>query len=218
MHEPSYSRDSRIEARARALYSDTLPYHNFAHIEDTLAAANTIIERCRAEHIRIDTAVIYYALLFHDAGYHEDHRRLGFATKERYSAELATGVLREFNVAAEQIRKTVGAIIATERDATFLSAEQKAVRAADLAGLAAPYPQFLGSSLKLMREHELLNHTTLSWSQWQQISQQVLGFYLTQEIRLTSYFHDDAGESAYHRAVRENLFRLQAEPFRPLPP
>lgn len=215
MHDPHYPRDSRIEARARALYSDTLPYHNFAHIEDTLAAAGVIIERCREEHIRLDASVVYYALLFHDAGYHEDHRALGHATKERYSAALATTVLQEFGVPAAQLEKTVGAILATERDARFISAEQKAVRAADLAGLAAPWPRFLESSIRLRREYELLQGVRLSWPEWQDISHQVLSYYLTQEIRLTSYFHDDNGESAYHRAVRENLHRLLTEPAPP---
>ena len=208
-------RDPHLEAEARALYSESLPYHNFDHVMDTLDAASAIVERCRAESIRIDVAVVYYALLFHDAGYHNDHAALGFATKERYAAALAEPILRRFGIGATQVDKTLAAILATERDAVFVGAEQKAVRAADLSGLAAEYPRFLRSSLKLKHEHEVLYQRRLSWADWQTSSREVLSHYLTQEIRLTSYYHDNQGESAFHTAVRVNLTRLLAEPHEP---
>ena len=165
--------------------------------------------------MRIQVDVVYYALLFHDAGYHDDHRHLGYATKERYAAALAEPILRRCGVAATQLEKTALAILATERDGAYVSAEQKPVRAADLAGLAADYPRFLDSSLKLKAEYELLHATTLSWPAWQANSREVLTHYLSQDIRLTSYYHNDSGESAFHHAVRENLARLMAEPREP---
>lgn len=204
-----------LEADARALYSPALPYHNFDHIQDTLEAAAVIVERCQAEGIRIDVEVVYYALLFHDAGYHEDHLALGYATKERYSMALAEPVLRRHGVNAQVVDKTLAAILATERDAVFVSAEQKAVRAADLSGLAADYPKFLRSSLLLKREHELLSGRPIDWAAWLVNSAEVLGHYLTQEIRLTSYYHDARGQSAFHAAVRANLERLAREPTEP---
>ena len=193
----------------------SLPYHNFAHVNNTLAAAEVILAHCREEHIRVDPKVVYFALLFHDAGYHEDHLSLGYVTKERYSAALATAALAAHGATTQQIDKTVSAILATERDGSFVSAEQKAVRAADLSGMAAPWREFLTSSLKLKREHEVLHGKPLAWPDWQAVSREVLGFYLTQEIRLTSYFHDAGGESAFHGAVRANLARLLAEPREP---
>ena len=208
-------RNTQLEAAARVLYSAALPYHNFDHIQDTLEAAEKVIERCREEHIRIDAEVVYYALLFHDAGYQDDHLARGYTTKERYSAALAEPILRRHGVNSVQVDKTLAAILATERDAVTVSAEQKAVRAADLSGLAADYPWFLESSLKLKREHELLFQRALSWDEWQTNSAAVLGHYLTQEIRLTSYFHDGSGESSFHKAVRDNLNRLLAEPGEP---
>jgi hypothetical protein len=211
-------RSTQLEAQARALYSDALAYHNFDHIQDTLTSAVTVIERCQEEHIRIDVEVVYFALLFHDAGYQDDHLAHGFATKERYSAALAAPILRQHGVGATQIEKTVAAILATERDALCVSAEQKAVRAADLSGLAADYPRFLQSSLRLKREHELLYGRTLSWADWKNTSRDVLGHYLTQEIRLTSYFHDGYGESSFHKAVRSNLNLLLAESSEPTSP
>ena len=210
-------RNSQLEAQARALYSDALPYHNFDHVQDTLESAAMVIERCREEHIRIDVEVVYFALLFHDAGYQEDHLALGFASKERYAAALAEPILHLHGVSAAQVQKTLTAILATERDALCVSAEQKAVRAADLSGLAADYPRFLRSSLRLKREHELLYGRVLGWADWQKTSREVLGHYLTQEIRLTSYFHNGHGESSFHKAVRNNLDLLLAEPSEPAP-
>lgn len=208
-------RDAALEARVAALYDERLPYHNFEHVQETLAAAELIVARCAAENIRVDGDVVYYALLLHDAGYQEDHQALGHRSKEAYSAALAKSLLAEFGVTPARIRKTAAAILATERDAEFVTAEQKVVRAADLSGMAAEYPEFLHKSLRLKREHELLQGAPISWSEWQETSRVVLGHYLAQEIRLTSYFHNANGESAFHAAVRSNLSRLLAEPCEP---
>ena len=208
-------RSEALDARAQALYSDVLPYHNFEHIEQTLSSADRIVARCLQENIRINLQVVYYALLFHDAGYHEDHRAKGHATREAYSAHLARAVLDEFDVPDRDIDKTLAAILATEKDASFVTVEQKVVRAADLSGMAGPYDQFLVKSLKLKRELEYLNNKEVTWHQWQVKSRDVLNHYMAQEIRLTSYFYNDSGESEFHAQVRENLRRLMAEPAEP---
>jgi len=208
-------RDAQLETKAKALYSDELPYHNFSHILDTLNSAGIILTRCARENIRIDARVVYFALLFHDAGYHEDHVAKGYKNKELYSVKLAQETLREHGLSASLLGKVSKAILATERNASFVSAEHKAVRAADLSGLAAEYERFLESSIKLKREHGYLNQQPISWPRWQSVSREVIGFYLSQEIRLTSYFHDENGESAYHKAVRQNLTRLLSEPREP---
>ena len=211
-------RDQHLEQQARALYSDDLPYHNFNHVLETLSAANTIVERCQVEHIRIDQQVVYLALLFHDAGYHEDHQALGHPSKETYSAALATQVLNEAGFSSAQIRKCSDAIMATHRDGDFVTTEQKAVRAADLSGMAADYPVFLESSMRLRRELEILTGNSVSWSKWQQNSRDVLGFYLSQEIRLTSFYHDKDGNSTFHSRLQDNLARLLSEPKEPQKP
>jgi len=208
-------RNPALEARAAALYSDALPYHNFLHVQDTLRAAETILGRCKAENIRADGEIVYYALLFHDARYQDDHVARGYRSKEAYSAALAAEALGEIGVAPAKIRKCTAAILATERDGTFVSAEQKAVRAADLSGMGAEYAEFLQHSLKLKREYELLHGSKLGWADWQRISAEVLRHYLSQEIRLTSYFHDERGESKFHARVRSNLERLLEEPVAP---
>jgi predicted metal-dependent HD superfamily phosphohydrolase len=204
-------RDSDLELEVEALYSPALAYHNFQHARDTISAAEHITRRCLDEGIRVDHNVVYYALLFHDAGFYDDHQSLGFKTKEAYSAELASIRLRERNVPPKTVDKVTAAILSTHKDANFVTVEQKTVRAADLSGLAANYDVFKKNTADLKAEHELFNSVTLSWPAWIEVASKTIRFYLSQEIRLTSYFVNEFGESAFHQAVRENLERLIKE-------
>ncbi|MFT4580797.1 MAG: putative metal-dependent HD superfamily phosphohydrolase [Gammaproteobacteria bacterium] len=204
-------RDSDLELEVESLYSPALAYHNFQHARNTISAAEHITRRCIDEGIRVDHSVVYYALLFHDAGFYDDHVALGFKTKEAYSAELAATRLKERRVPPKTIAKVIGAILSTHKDASFVTVEQKAVRAADLSGLAAKYDVFRKNTADLKIEHELFNAVTLSWPAWVENASKTIRFYLSQEIRLTSYFVNEFGESAFHQAVRENLEHLIEE-------
>ena len=61
----------------------------------------------------------------------------------------------------------------------------------------------------------MLNQKRISWSSWKSVSRDVLDFHLSREIKLTSYFYDRNGESAFHNAVRNNLNRLMRESAQP---
>jgi predicted metal-dependent HD superfamily phosphohydrolase len=204
-------RDVELEAAIERLYSSALPYHNFGHALDTLDAADTIISHCKEEGIRVDAQVVYYALLLHDAGFHEDHDTLGYESKEAYSAQLAADLLNQHGVYDKTIEKVSAAILSTHRDGKFFSAEQKAVRAADLSGLAGDYETFRNNSKNLKSEYELLSGKSLTWGEWIDKAAETIRFYLSQEIRLTSYFSNENGESAFHLAVRRNLDQLLEE-------
>ncbi len=204
-------RDPDLENEVAALYSTALAYHNFEHALDTLDAADDIVQKCIDEGIRVDAQVVYYALLFHDAGFVDDHGALGFATKEAYSADLAAARLARRDIARNTIDKVVAAILSTHKDANFITAEQKAVRAADLSGLAADYERFARNSANLKAEYEMLNGKQLDWPQWVDNVSATIRFYLSQEIRLTTYFSDGEGRSRFHNAVRSNLDRLIAD-------
>ena len=205
-------RDAGLEHDVRPLYGSELPYHNFDHALDTLEAGGKIIERCRQEAIVLDPRVVYFALLFHDAGYHEDHRELGFDSKESYSAHLAVTELGKRSVSREILDQVDKAIMSTHHDGSFVTAEQRAVRAADLSGLAAPYRVFLVNTLNLKREYELLHETTQSWDEWRHQAAATIERYLSQDIPLTSYFLNKDGNSAFCDAVRKNLQQLLEEP------
>ncbi len=204
-------RDEEIERHAAALYSDALPYHNFAHALQCIETGRELVRRCREESVAIDEHVVYYALLFHDAGYHEDHFRKGFPTKEAYSVALAEAALIPRGVAAATVQKVAAAILATQRNAQFVTVEQKAVRAADLAGLAAEYGVFRSNTEKLKHEYELLTGRAITWDEWIDMADEVLSYFLTQDIRLTRYYADEHGNSIFHMRTRANLNRLRAE-------
>ena len=204
-------RDLAFEDSVAKLYDESLPYHNFSHVQDTLAAASRILDRCHGEGIRVDTRIVYYALLFHDAGYQHDHLNLGYESKEAYSAALAAQHTAHLNFNHKDRAKLHTAIMATHRDGVFVTSEQKLVRAADLAGLSSPYPKFYRNTIDLWTEYNLLNDT-ISWEQWQQMVEDSIQHYLSQEIRLTSYYCNADGASSFHLATQANLQQFQQEP------
>lgn len=204
-------RDEQLEQVAAGLYDASLPYHNFRHALEAVEAGARIVRRCQAENVRIDPDVVYYALLFHDAGYHENHRLRGFESKEAYSAHLAARALAARDVDSRVVRKVQAAILSTRRDGSFRTAEQKAVRAADLAALAADYPTFKENTERLWAEYRLLSGESIAWGEYVQKAAAVIRFYLTQEVRLTSFFAGPDGRSDFHRRTRANLERLLRE-------
>ena len=184
---------------------------NFQHANDTIVAAEHITKRCVEDGIRVNHRVIYLALLFHDAGFVEDHVPRGFESKEAYSADLATARLRQHGVPTRTIEKVAAAILSTHIDANFVTVEQQAVRAAELSGLGTDYETFWRNTANLKTEHELFYATTLSWSESVGNASRTVRFYLSQEIGLTSYFITKLCEPAFHQVVRGNLERLLDE-------
>jgi HD superfamily phosphodiesterase len=198
-------RNAQLEQAAAQLYSEQMPYHSFDHVRGTLTAAAVLVERCLREGVPLNGEVVYYALLFHDAGYHEDHIGKGFTSKEEYSAHLAVQCLRAEAIPEDTIEKVVAAILSTQRDAQFTSNEEKAVRAADLAGLASDYDTFRSNVEKLHRECELLTGHKVPWGDWKTSVKQTISFYLSQEIRLTK------PDFLFYAKANQNLSRLLNE-------
>ncbi|MEM7466391.1 MAG: hypothetical protein AAF387_05840, partial [Pseudomonadota bacterium] len=135
----------------------------------------------------------------------------GCDSKEAYSAELAMKHTQDLDLGPKYRAKVCAAIMATKRDGSFVSAEQKVVRAADLAGLAASYETFLLHNVALWSEQKILGNP-ISWMDWKRQSEEIISFYLSQEIRLTSYYSNGDGMSAFHQATKANLKRLREEP------
>src|ERR671936_2470452 len=175
-------RNAHLEQVAADLYSDQMPYHSFNHVLGTVAAGAVLVERCFKERVPINGEVVYYALLFHDAGYHESHISKGFTSKEEYSAHLAVQCLRAEAIPEDTIKRVVAAILSTQRDTPFTSNEEKAVRAADLAGIASDYATFRSNVEKLHQECELLTGRKVAWDDWKTSVKETISFYLSQEI------------------------------------
>jgi len=201
-----------IKQAAAALYSPSLPYHNFSHALAVVNEAEHIIRKCREEGVPVDGDVVMLAALFHDAGFHDDHIRLGFASKEAYSAELARRELSRNGAAPEFVERVCDAILSTHCDSICGNNESKAVRAADLAGLAAEYSVFKRNTVRLKQEHELLSRTRAQWPEWRDGAIARVKQFLRQDLNLTRDYFDAEGQSVFHRRTQENLRRLEADP------
>jgi predicted metal-dependent HD superfamily phosphohydrolase len=203
-------RNAQLEQAVAELYSDQLPYHNFNHVLRTLAAGAVLVESCLKEGIPINGEVVYYALLFHDAGYYENHISKGFASKEEYSAHLAVQCLRAEAIPEATIKRVVAAILSTERDAPFTSNEEKAVRAADLAGLASDYKTFRSDVENLRQESEMLTGRKVAWDEWKTSTAETIRFYLSPVgLALPEACADNA--ATFYAQAHQNLSRLLSE-------
>lgn len=204
-------RDKELEKTASRYYSPKLPYHNFGHVVTVIRESERMLERCRDEGIKVDEAVVYYALLFHDAGYYEDHTALGFDSKEAYSAALSEQVLKGRGVDQETVEKVKTAIMSTHMEAKCTCMEDRIVRAADLSELAADYSVFKRNTLNLKKELEISSNREVSWDEWKQLAVNTVELFLREEMKVTSDYCDETGESVFHKKARANLNTLQAD-------
>ena len=204
-------RNLEAERMARELYSENLPYHNFEHALRAIDVGLKIASRCEEEELGVNKEVVYYALLFHDAGYHLDYLGAGFGNKEEYATSLAEISLRKIGIDDKIIKLVKKAILATVQDAEFYSTEETIVRVADLAEMASDYEIFLENNKKLKAEQELLTTERISWNNWKIQIKKIVEFYLSQNIRLTSQYEDEEGNSIFHKKAKENLERFMKE-------
>lgn len=200
-----------IETIAAELYSDRLPYHNFSHALKAAERGREIVAHCHEDGVEINGDVVYYALLFHDAGYQEDCLKKGCETKEEYAAFLAGEALKKVGPKVDLIKQVQEAIIGTHRAAELLTNEAKAVRAADLSNLGGSYEEFLNNTWLLKKEAEMMSGQEISWNVWRQKTEELVEFYFRQDIHLTHAYADEHGQSVWHKKAKENLARFLQE-------
>lgn len=201
-----------IEHAVEALYAPGMPYHNFRHAIEVAQAGDRIVSRCMDEGVRIDGQVVYFACLFHDAGYHEVHESKGFTSKVAYPAHLARECLSRHGFADDIIEQVNDAILSTHCDGCCTSNEAKAVRAADLSGLSAPYREFKRSAVRLREGDAMLNGKETPWEEWRGKAGKRIELFLREELNLTRDYYDADGKSVFHLQVRENIRRLLSDP------
>ena len=203
--------DKPLEKVAAALYDPKLPYHNFGHAITVTRYSEGVVDQCRRENVSLDEKVVYYSLIFHDAGYQEDHIALGYESKEAYSADLAETALREHGVDEDTIDKVKVAILATHIDGKCYSNEDKAVRASDLSGLAAGYDVFKLNAVKLKQEQDLMQGSSPEWKDYVLNVANTVRLFLREDLELTSDYFDENGNSVFHTRVEENIKILLAD-------
>ncbi|MDX1411058.1 MAG: HD domain-containing protein [Nitrospirales bacterium] len=210
-HNAKMMRDADLEQAASEYYNPELPYHNFGHALSAALTGLKIAQECRDENIPIDDSIVYCALLFHDAGYHQDHEKLGFESKEALSAKIARDILEKKSYPDGFIDNVEKAILCTTREASCTTTEENAVRAADLSGLAAEFSVFRRNTELLKQEFEILYSQKIEWEQWIERATTIIGGYLRQELRLTQFYSGQPGQSPFHQKIKQNLFQLNAE-------
>ncbi len=205
-------RDPALEQAAAVLYDSRLPYHNFSHALETLTASRELVERCREADLGIEPAVVYPAILFHDAGYQDDPRSHGHDFKESYSAALAARVLHHHGYAEAEIQAIRAAILSTRCGAGCESLESRLVRAADLSGLGSDYRLFVQNALRLWREDIILSGRDTDWAEWRDQSAAILERFLAEDLGFSPACYAPDGEAWLNKHGRENLKRLWQEP------
>ena len=189
-------------------YYINLPYHNFKHALKVMKYARQLIKRYRK---KIDEIAICHATLFHDAGYHQNHKRLGFQTKEHLSAAIAEKELRKLGYAKQHIAKVKKLILITRKETRARTPEEKIVRASDLEGIKGKYKDFVNENKLLRKEFNLLTGKKVSHKQWKKMTKEILSHYLTQKIKLTPYYYDAKGRSLFHERAWRNVQRFISE-------
>lgn len=203
--------DLDAEYSAQSLYSRRLAFHNFTHVKRTLRFADAIIQSAAIKSSDINLKIIYYAVLFHDAGYIKDQKSLGFNDKESYAASLAEEYLSRRGLESNEITKVVLAIKATHAEADCKTLEEEIVRGADISGMAAPYPDFLNMSIAIKNEQEFFIGLEIDWAQWVLGSEANLSIYLNEKITCGNLFSNSSGPSLFTRRLTANINQLKGE-------
>jgi len=196
---------SPIFEAAKKYYDPRLPYHNWDHVMQTVAASREIIQNCLAEGIKVRPYFVYHCDAFHDADYIKDHLSLGFSSKEALSVSIAEYEFRKFNFVESYIAEVKQGIMSTNQTAPFDTIEQKVIRASDLASMAGDYETFKRNNLLLKLETEMLTGNTFTLDEWKERTKNTINFYLSQNIHLTKKYSDKDGNSVFHTNTRKNL-------------
>lgn len=213
-HEPNLH--EAAEARAERYYTD-LPYHNFEHAKGVAERASVLADRALDEGVLVNKDVVYYAALFHDAGYHEDHKALGFETKEDYSIDIAQRELSDLSIDPQIIEEVVACIEATKKDSSAETDEAKLVRLADIYNIGenddeAGYEVFLANSVKLRAEAEQMSGVTMTWDEFKEKQIPIIEAYLAQDLSVTNADRDENGVWIFGKKGRNNIERYRQEP------
>src|SRR5690606_27308329 len=105
--------DVRTAWDVAELESPELPYHNFRHEVETAWEAMKLVRFCDAHGVRLNANDLFYAALFHDARFDEDHHAAGFPTKELYSQHVLDEQHKNLHLSEARLKRVGNLIVAT---------------------------------------------------------------------------------------------------------
>lgn len=204
-------KEPSLEEAASKYYAE-IPFHNFDHIKDVLEYAEGAMEEYEKEGIAIDKEAVKKALLFHDAGYHENHKDKGFDTKEEYSAAIAENELKKAGYSLEFIDVVKASILATMKNGQFFTKEHKMARIADISNMAGEYEKFLDCNLRLKNEIKYMNNKNFSWDEWKKMTKNIMEFYMGQDESMAITDKRDGKRKTYfYNGIKQNLEKFLSE-------
>ena len=176
------------------------PYHNWQHELNVVDRALSLADRCRKYGFVAKEEVIVWVGCFHDCHYGEDPRKFGFSTPEQLSDFVLRKVMRENGCSEELISECSQALLPTDAKVMPHTLEAKIIRAADLAGLAAPYNKYRDDFERLMTEFNFTSEWDFFWPNLRALAE-----YLWPEIRLTQLYWNGSGSSWWHEKAVSNI-------------
>lgn len=194
---------------AQAFYSDIMEHHNWQHglatAQESVALAG--LWSPPGSDGQLEIAAVAGA--WHDAGYHEDHRALGFATKEEYSDRLATEFLTAQGAPQALIDGVSEAIVATTHGVPRTSPLEATVHMADVVNIGRDYGTFLRVSARMFAEAQVFSGNTTDYHKWHAGTLQVLKEIIDEAPAdmLNGLLPDDH-IAAYLREARRNVRRF----------
>ena len=139
-----------LTERARAHYSDVLPYHNWAHAQDVMSSVAALVIKSSRPEITEKGPLLVIAAAWHDADFHLQDNIAVFATKEERSAKLAIRSLPELSQEDKNLLYS-GIIDTTVSKSHKENLFGEALHAADLGYFASEQEHFM-ERLVLMRK------------------------------------------------------------------
>jgi predicted metal-dependent HD superfamily phosphohydrolase len=202
----TYDLPAGLVEEALNLYTN-LPYHNQHHAKTVTEHARELAFRALREGLDVNLTQITLAALLHDSGYEHAPKTI---TREQHSANLTAKLLQKWGY-TEHIQAVQEIILATEKGTPPKTLEQQIVRAADLKDIGGAWETFKTNSINLKEEAEYLSGKQITQGAWNTGTCQIIGYYLSQDINITSGYYDTDGTSTWHRQAANNLARYVGE-------
>lgn len=201
-----------VEA-AQSHYTYDLEYHNWGHAKAVMEGVDELVERAAHRDIKLARNALQVAAAWHDAGFHEDHTRFGFPTKEHYSAFLLNEYLADKPVSDEDKQLMNDAILGTIHNATRASLDTLALHRADIANIGGPYPLFLKNNIALWKEQAYFTGTLPVWSKSvASLRGFVEGLIKEAEIEMPRLGEPIGENDSFDVQALQNVERLEQEP------
>lgn len=183
-------------------YGD-LEVHNFGHAAEVLWKAMELADLCEAHDKNVNRKALIAASIFHDAGYHEDYKAMGYSFAEEYAADLFEAAALRHDFSPEDIDEGQRLISVTKAGTKVLTLNEQIMVRADIDNVGTD--EFQARTEALAREAKAQKHAKHQIYLWDQVRNgniRALGSYLANDLSL------DGIDPAWQRRAILNFKKL----------